>query len=436
MVLSSALVFGLAATVALFTSSNAYPQYYNCDGENWKKGGTFGRMGISKFTDGASGGACSIEGVPAQYVPGNEYDISIASKDNLAHKLAISQGGGTITGENSQSTSCRYKSTVSKTSSYKWIAPQSGNAVAFFALCGRSQTKVMHVAEPKNSEGPPPTSAPTVPPTTSAPTAQHCDNRVQDSDESDIDCGGNDCRPCAVSQKCARNDDCETKLCIAGSCTATIAPTSSPTVTITASPTASLSFPRHVAHGVLMFIAFGLCFPIGAIFPMYLREWDNWFKYHRGAQIFAALLGTIGLIIIISAKDGNSKHFSNSHERLGLVIYIATVVQVIGGLLRPHKSDNRSVSSSRRKWSILHHAIGVSALILGLINCILGSDRLQSYDESAGKNIRIAAVICAVIFCLAILERVRRLALKSTGHYPSWADQVKVDRSSELVQKL
>ena len=136
MVPPSALVFGLAGHSCPLYVLKRVSSVLQLRRGKLEEGWDFWYRVLVSLPTGLQG-ELADEGVPAQYVPGNEYDISIASKDNLAHKLAISQGGGTITGENSQSTSCRYKSTVSKTSSYKWIAPQSGNAVAFFALCGR-----------------------------------------------------------------------------------------------------------------------------------------------------------------------------------------------------------------------------------------------------------------------------------------------------------
>ena len=45
----------------------------------------------------------------------------------------------------------------------------------------------------------------------------HCDDRIQDSDETDIDCGGS-CKACGFSTKCAIDADCQTGHCDSGAC--------------------------------------------------------------------------------------------------------------------------------------------------------------------------------------------------------------------------
>ena len=45
----------------------------------------------------------------------------------------------------------------------------------------------------------------------------HCDDRVRDSDETDIDCGGS-CHACGFSTKCAIDADCQTGHCDSGAC--------------------------------------------------------------------------------------------------------------------------------------------------------------------------------------------------------------------------
>ena len=187
----------------------------------------------------------------------------------------------------------------------------------------------------KNSEGPPPTSAPTVPPTTSAPTAQHCDNRVQDSDESDIDCGGNDCRPCAVSQNAHAMTIARRNFALREVVPQRLPPPHLPLLRLQPLRLPLISTPccaRSPNHRIRPLLPYRSYFPdvsagMGQLVQVPPRCADfrcvaryNWSYYHHFGK-----------------GDGNSKHFSNSHERLGLVIYIATVVQVIGGLLRPHK---------------------------------------------------------------------------------------------------
>ncbi len=51
------------------------------------------------------------------------------------------------------------------------------------------------------------------------PVGNHCQDRVRDGDETDVDCGGS-CLACAASRACAASDDCQSGTCSAGACTA------------------------------------------------------------------------------------------------------------------------------------------------------------------------------------------------------------------------
>jgi hypothetical protein len=48
--------------------------------------------------------------------------------------------------------------------------------------------------------------------------ASHCDNRRDDADESDVDCGGIDCDPCALGRRCEVAGDCVNGACTDSRC--------------------------------------------------------------------------------------------------------------------------------------------------------------------------------------------------------------------------
>src|SRR6266545_1549790 len=45
-----------------------------------------------------------------------------------------------------------------------------------------------------------------------------CRNGNKDVGETDVDCGGNSCGPCAANRKCTANDDCASGTCTSGNC--------------------------------------------------------------------------------------------------------------------------------------------------------------------------------------------------------------------------
>jgi hypothetical protein len=48
----------------------------------------------------------------------------------------------------------------------------------------------------------------------------HCTNMTQDADETDTDCGGGSCLPCAATQKCVKGSDCFSQICVGSICQA------------------------------------------------------------------------------------------------------------------------------------------------------------------------------------------------------------------------
>jgi hypothetical protein len=48
--------------------------------------------------------------------------------------------------------------------------------------------------------------------------AATCSNGRRDVSETDTDCGGPDCAPCAANRMCSANDDCQSLVCSNGRC--------------------------------------------------------------------------------------------------------------------------------------------------------------------------------------------------------------------------
>jgi hypothetical protein len=47
---------------------------------------------------------------------------------------------------------------------------------------------------------------------------EHCENHIQDADETDLDCGGSECQPCVGGYDCNVNTDCMNFKCESGGC--------------------------------------------------------------------------------------------------------------------------------------------------------------------------------------------------------------------------
>ena len=126
-----------------------------------------------------------------------------------------------------------------------------------------------------------------------------------------------------------------------------------------------------LAHGICAFIAWGVLVPtaVQSAIMRSLFKGPMWFKLH---QIFntiamALTIAVFAIGVAVTSKEGG-KHFDNSHERMGLAMFILAIVQVLDGLKRPHAPDPHSgeeKTSSRKAWEFGHRLGGVALLACG-----------------------------------------------------------------------
>ena len=157
-------------------------------------------------------------------------------------------------------------------------------------------------------------------------------------------------------------------------------PPSPPAPPVVAIPINSM----HLAHGLLMTLAWGVLLPMGAVMP---RTWRNaleskgaWYKIHRTIQSVGVLLSLIGVIVSISfVPDGY--HFSGLHKALGLVVSILALVQPAMAFLRPHKpAPGEAPTVLRQLWRLKHAIVGYSLLALGAVQVITGVNRTYGLE--------------------------------------------------------
>jgi hypothetical protein len=133
-----------------------------------------------------------------------------------------------------------------------------------------------------------------------------------------------------------------------------------------------------ILHGVVMSLAFILIFPSGALLMRLLRKMG--FLVHVGVQTIGLLFAIIGLGtgIYISQQYNRSRHFGTSHQTLGLLVFVALLVQAALGAIQ-HRVFRRTKQETI--FGIIHRFSGPTIIVLALINGGLGLDL-------AGKTIQ------------------------------------------------
>jgi hypothetical protein len=212
-----------------------------------------------------------------------------------------------------------------------------------------------------------------------------------------------------------------------------------------------------VAHGVLMSVAWGILIPLG-IGSSRLRDLfhpEMWIKIHQTLNMTAIICTIIGFAIAVynisdeTFEGEEANHFSSTaHRTVGLVIFLLTILQAVGGLLRPHppaqplkevdaeslkntahsrltKDEENHVSSDEEEgdhkptktrlrfiWECKHRFMGTALLAMAWYNCSSGielfSMRFGEEDDKRGAFWGVAASVVGLIIIADVFQRVRR----------------------------
>lgn len=136
-----------------------------------------------------------------------------------------------------------------------------------------------------------------------------------------------------------------------------------------------------VAHAIFMVIGFLLLLPAGALVARYLRTFTpTWFKSHwivqfliSGPTILAGFALGVG-----SVSSAGASHFTDSHKKFGLVIFILYLVQLaLGAIIHFVKSATRT---RRPPQNYVHAVLGLLIIALSMIQIHDG------YSEEWGKT--------------------------------------------------
>ena len=128
-------------------------------------------------------------------------------------------------------------------------------------------------------------------------------------------------------------------------------------------------FTTEIAHGILMFLAWGVCFQVGAVIARYAQFANPlWFYLHITFQLVGLCLAVAGFILGFL----NRSQPVFPHALIGIIAMGLALWQPINALYRPDHKKGEKDSILRWIWYFIHMVTGRFALLLGLVNICLG----------------------------------------------------------------
>lgn len=168
---------------------------------------------------------------------------------------------------------------------------------------------------------------------------------------------------------------------------------------------------RKIAHGVLMFISWGILLQFGAIFARYAKPLPNalWFKIHRIVQFGGFGIAVAGFILAIVMTTPPHFATTSGHAQVGLTVMILGVIQIAVAIFRPNPANvGQNKSIVRVLWEFSHWWIGRLSLILAVVAIFLG---LVSIRAPFGYTIAWSVIVGLTCAGICGLELYRKFAI-------------------------
>lgn len=191
-----------------------------------------------------------------------------------------------------------------------------------------------------------------------------------------------------------------------------------------------------VLHATCMILSWGFLLPLGAIWARNLRQSTRkpygvpiWFAGHRLIQSTAWFFALVGFACMIAHKQRAgklAKHFTATHEVVGLVLITLLSLQPLNAMLRHlpfigHPAADGSRTLGRKVWERLHKGIGYSLLFCGMAQACGGLEYVNEIGYAKkflyGAAIPLATSLGSQLICAVVLEvrRRRRFSPQSPG---------------------
>ena len=155
----------------------------------------------------------------------------------------------------------------------------------------------------------------------------------------------------------------------------------------------------RLAHGFAMALAWLFLAPSGALVARHGKASKTWFSTHRAFGTAVAALTTASAWYIIAVRGWSTPW--GKQGKTGGAVLLLTAIQAVGGRYRKR--------FPRSRWSKWHRIAGVTAVCLGVYNCLAGAAMLLWMEVGYG-SVLVAARVAAAAWAVAAaaLEARRR----------------------------
>ncbi|KAK9087965.1 hypothetical protein Syun_030359 [Stephania yunnanensis] len=148
-------------------------------------------------------------------------------------------------------------------------------------------------------------------------------------------------------------------------------------------------------HGILNAVSWGVLFPVGVILARYVKAFEfgdpAWFYLHIGCQVSAYAIGVAGWATGLKLGSQSKGVVYNYHRNIGIALFSLATLQMFALFLRPKKEHKL-----RNYWSVYHRSVGLSIIVLGIINVFKGLDILNP-DKKWRHAYTIALIVLGVV---------------------------------------
>jgi hypothetical protein len=129
-----------------------------------------------------------------------------------------------------------------------------------------------------------------------------------------------------------------------------------------------------VAHALALVIAWMLLAPVGVGVARFCKRAEPttgpaawWFVWHKRAMRSAWVLSIVGFGISVGALVSPGSHFTQTHHKVGLVVFLLGFLQPLNAFVRPAKGKpGEAAPPLRQLWEIVHKGSGMAAIVLAV----------------------------------------------------------------------